>query len=156
MTATIRPMLNSECEKVARFFHDMWHETQAQLQDPRVAAFRGLGHFRRRMRERSDRTIVAIIDGSIAGFASWTDVTLNSLFIAPQWRGRGFGALLCEAAEQSMLQSGTSIQLFCVMGNHAARAFYERQGWRVDRDDVGAVEVLGGTADVAHWIMVKG
>jgi GNAT superfamily N-acetyltransferase len=74
--------------------------------------------------------IVAEIDGRLAGFAMLDGSELDGLFVEPQrWR-RGIGAALIEAAVHEARRRGLS--LVTVVANPAARAFYEKCGFRVE------------------------
>lgn len=143
-------------EELAKHFHDIWHETQAPLQDPRKAKYRPVEFFRDRVDRRTKSTLVAVSDGRIIGFVCWAGGSLNSLFLKSEYRNQGIGEQLCQLAEREMALTGaTKFELDCVFGNHAARRFYEGQGWRVDREDVSIDETPEGRVETRHWIMVK-
>ncbi len=147
---------SAQIEDVARLFHDIWHETQARLQDPRIARQRDLGFFRRRITRRAARTLVAMDRSRCVGFACWTDDKLNSLFVDSGFRGEGIGGLLCAQAEQLMGRCGaSSFRLDCLDGNHAAKRFYEAQGWRAEALRILDNETADGLCKVAAWKMVK-
>lgn len=79
--------------------------------------------------ERGD-VIVAEIDGRLAGFAALDGGELDALFVEPErWR-RGIGAALIEASVHEARRRGLS--LVTVVANPAARAFYEKCGFRVE------------------------
>lgn len=143
-------------EAVARLFHSQWHATQASLQDPRMARHRELAFFLKRVVERRERTIVAEVDGELAGFATWTGGTLNSLFVDDRLQGRGIGGALCAAAEAHMAEAGAkAFELHCIEGNTRARTFYEARGWRVDRLEEISNETPEGLCLVSAWLMIK-
>lgn len=147
---------STQIEDAARLFHDIWHETQARLQDPRIARHRDPAFFRRRIVERAARTLVAMSGGRCVGFACWTDDKLNSLFVDNAFRGKGIGGLLCAEAERQMAGDGrASFRLDCLEGNHAAKRFYEARGWREDALRVLDNETADGVCKVAAWKMVK-
>lgn len=55
---------------------------------------------------------------------------LRHLAIAPQYARRGYGALLLEYATEEMFDSGAPrAELWVLVENEAARAFYRSQGW---------------------------
>jgi putative acetyltransferase len=58
-----------------------------------------------------------------------TDGHIDMLFMDPDAGGRGGGALLLQRAETLGAKS-----LECFRDNHGARRFYERHGWRVERE----------------------
>ena len=75
------------------------------------------------------RMLVAVSDGRPAGFLLMTDGHIDMLFMDPDAGSRGGGALLLQQAERRGARS-----LECFRDNHAARRFYERQGWQVERE----------------------
>ena len=153
---SISPLKAGDIDNITRLFHRLWHATQASLQDPRMARHRDLGFFRKRVVERANRTIVAKADSELAGFATWTGGTLNSLFVADMFQGRSIGAALCAAVETRMAEAGApTFELHCIEGNHRARAFYESRGWRVDRLQSIDSETPEGLCHVSTWLMVK-
>ena len=153
----IRPMLVDELDRVAWLFHDLWHETQAKLQDPRKAAIRGIDFFQGRMDMPKVQTLVALEKQTIIGFARWEPGHLHSLFVAQAYRSMGFGEKLCDAVvAENHLRMGDPLQLDCVEGNWAARRFYERQGWRVSETIDSIDETAEGQIVVRHWVMLRG
>jgi ribosomal-protein-alanine N-acetyltransferase len=60
-----------------------------------------------------------------------TSARLYSLAVAPRLQGLGYGARLLEAAERAARKHGRlSLRLEVRMRNRAARAMYERRGYR--------------------------
>ena len=152
----IRPMLQEEHDAVAHMFHDVWHETQAKLQDPRKAAIRGYDFFKGRIDIPEVRTLVAVEKGQIIGFARWELGHLHSLFVGQGQRGKGIGEKLCYAVvAANNAEGGGTLALDCVEGNNAARRFYERHGWRVSETIDSTDETAEGQIVVRHWMMVK-
>ena len=88
MPPEIRAMQPNEREAVAQLFHDVWHETQAKLQDARKAAIRGYDFFKGRVDMLEVRTLVAVTEGQIIGFARWTPGHIHSLFVGQSHRGK--------------------------------------------------------------------
>jgi GNAT superfamily N-acetyltransferase len=157
MEFAITPLAPHQIEETAQFFHDIWHETQAPLQDALIAAFRGIEHFRCRVETRAERTLLAHIGDRLAGFTTWTDDVLNSLYVDMEFRGQNVGDRLCCEAEGRMQDDGRSLlKLYCVNGNFAARKFYERRGWRLLETVDLEIETHAGQRLAAHWMMVKG
>ena len=156
MTFEIRAMRPDESVAVAQLFHDVWHETQAQLQDLRKAAVRGYGFFKGRVDMPEVRTLVAVTEDQIIGFARWSLGNLRSLFVDQGHRGKGVGEKLCHAVlAANRDESGGSLQLDCVEVNRAARRFYERQGWRVSETINSIDETSDSQIVVRHWVMVR-
>nr|WP_071608982.1 GNAT family N-acetyltransferase [Entomohabitans teleogrylli] len=79
---------------------------------------------------RGERVLVASVSGHRAGFAAiWLpDNFLHSLFVAPQWQGKGIGSALLQAAQDTFTSTGA---LKCLVKNDAARRFYLRHGWHI-------------------------
>jgi GNAT superfamily N-acetyltransferase len=152
----IVPLDPARIEETAYLFHRVWHETQSRFQDPRIARYRDLDFFLKRVAERQARTLIAIEDDSCVGFATWTGAKLNSLFVEGLARGRGIGGMLCEKAEKRMAVDGwTELYLDCLEGNDAARRFYEARGWRVASLEVLKSETPEGLCQVGAWRMMK-
>src|SRR5947207_11763462 len=97
--ATVAPLDPARIEETARLFHRVWHETQARFQGARIARYRDIDFFLKRVAERQARTLAAIVDDRCLGFAAWTGAKLNSLFVDGASRGGGIGGLLCDEAE---------------------------------------------------------
>jgi GNAT superfamily N-acetyltransferase len=156
MKISIGPLDPSHIEDVARLFHRVWHETQAQYQDPRIAGVRDLAFFRRRIGDRAPRTVVALANGQCAGFTCWTGDKLNSLFVDGGFRGTGIGGLLCTEAELQMAKTGFDrFWLHCLERNLGARTFYEGCGWRAAGLEELHDETPVGMIPVVVWRMVK-
>jgi putative acetyltransferase len=73
--------------------------------------------------------LVALSGQTPLGFLLMTDGHIDMLFMDPDAGGRGGGALLMQRAETLGAKS-----LECFRDNHGARRFYERHGWRVERE----------------------
>ena len=76
-----------------------------------------------------ERMLVAFSNSEPVGFLLMTEEHIDMLFIDPAASGKGSGAVLLERAEALGAQS-----LECFRDNAGARRFYERHGWRVDRE----------------------
>lgn len=68
-------------------------------------------------------TLVAEVDGAVAGFAVLLDGELDGLFVEPALWRRGIGTALVEAAVHEARRRGVS--LVTVVASPVARAFYE-------------------------------
>jgi RimJ/RimL family protein N-acetyltransferase len=85
------------------------------------------GHLMARHRVR-----VAAVEGTPVGYAGFghdpaQGPLLFHLYLAPAWRRRGIGSTLLAEA---LAAHGGRLSLRCLARNHAARAFYERHGFR--------------------------
>jgi GNAT superfamily N-acetyltransferase len=156
MPLEIRSAGADEVSKVARFYHDVWHATQAPLQDRAVAGLRDLAWFTRRLKAASAPPLIALLDGRLVGFAAWTGDLLGQLFVAAPDQGQGIGRGLLLGAEIRMHEEGTKLaHLHCLVGNSRARRFYEKNGWALKGLESSPVESMEGPKKVAYWVMTK-
>lgn len=88
------------------------------------------------------RTLVVEVDNKIVGFARWGPNTdqgadprsrmLYSLYVLPDYMGKGIGSELLLSVEADMIASGADFaSLHVLRDNKPTRAFYKRQGWRL-------------------------
>lgn len=102
---------------------------------------RGPAFFRRRFRDALPSLAVAVDADRPVGFVLVTLPNVDMLFVDPPRIGSGAGHKLLAHAESIGART-----LECFRDNHAARAFYERQGWRMtrhyERDFVGERHVF--------------
>jgi putative acetyltransferase len=101
----------------------------AGILEPDVLASRNAEFFAERFVSSWERMLVALLDGKPAGFLLMTEGHIDMLFMDPDAGGKGGGAMLLEKAEALGAKS-----LECFRDNEGARRFYERHGWRVERD----------------------
>jgi putative acetyltransferase len=66
-------------------------------------------------------------EGTILGFSGVADGNLEMLFIAPQYRGKGIGTVLCQHAIQQQKVDKVDVN----EQNPQALGFYLRQGFQV-------------------------
>jgi GNAT superfamily N-acetyltransferase len=78
--------------------------------------------------------IVAEIDGALAGFASYTDGGyLDHLFTHPAYARRGVATGLYQCVEEALRVGGAP--KITTLASLAGRPFFDRQGFRVDREE---------------------
>jgi GNAT superfamily N-acetyltransferase len=78
------------------------------------------------------RAYLAIVDGRIVGTGSLDGQTVSSVFVHPDYQGRGVGAKLMDAIETAAnAQSGSALTL---QSSVTAQAFYAKRGFRVVRE----------------------
>ncbi|WP_312896901.1 GNAT family N-acetyltransferase [Microvirga soli] len=106
-----------------------YRATFAGILEADVLASRDEGFFAERFASSWDRMLVACSGEALVGFLLMTDGHIDMLFMDPTAVGRGGGALLLKEAEQQGARS-----LECFRDNHAARRFYERHGWHMERE----------------------
>ena len=117
---------------------------------------RDLDFFRKRVMARAAHTTIVKDEGKLAGFVSWSGVTLCSLFVNREYRSMGVGGILCAEAERQLSSAGAKkINLDCVVGNFAARRFYEKRGWIFERILEGDEDMPEGFVRTKSWLMVK-
>jgi len=71
---------------------------------------------------------VAILEGRIVGFAAASEASVSQLYVRKGFHRRGIGSRLLEWCKS---QSGGSLWLFTFEQNAGARAFYERNGFKI-------------------------
>ncbi|MGA2042878.1 MAG: GNAT family N-acetyltransferase [Roseiarcus sp.] len=82
-----------------------------------------------RAAEGGERFFVTEEAGAIAGYASWKEEELLSLFVHPDFQGRGIGSMLLAACFDDAARSDASISVVkSVLG---AEGFYARHGFGV-------------------------
>jgi GNAT superfamily N-acetyltransferase len=109
---------------------------------------------------RKPKTIVAIEEGAICGFATTAPSRdadlpdygeLYALYVDPEMWGRGMGVALISAARAELLRGGfRNAVLWVLAGNVRAERFYQMDGWAADgsrRTDV----VWGVTVDEVRY-----
>ncbi|MDI9219938.1 GNAT family N-acetyltransferase [Pantoea sp. EA-12] len=81
-----------------------------------------------------ETVLVAELEGHRVGFAGILDNDnfLHSLYVDPDFQGRGVGSALLEHVQQRFTSTGA---LKCLMQNQAAQTFYLKHGWQ--REAVG-------------------
>ena len=62
------------------------------------------------------------------------DNFLHSLYVDPDWQGRGAGSALLEAVQARFTSTGA---LKCLQMNKAAQAFYLKHGWKMISEGEG-------------------
>jgi ribosomal protein S18 acetylase RimI-like enzyme len=93
-------------------------------------------------------TLVFEADGQVQGFVSGgpsrdgaagaevdvaADGEVYAIYVDPGYQGRSAGRRLIEAATRLLADAGfADASLWVLSGNHAARGFYESQGWHHD------------------------
>lgn len=84
-----------------------------------------------------ETVFVAEMDGHRVGFAGVLDNDnfLHSLYVDPDFQGRGVGSALLEQVQQRFTSTGA---LKCLMLNQSALTFYLKHGWQ--REAVGESE----------------
>ena len=152
----IRRARADELGEVAGLYWRTWHESQASIEPPEIAASRPPDFFENRVAGWSEPPICAWYSGRLGGFAAWQGAYLGQVFVDLALRGTGIGGSLLAAAEAAIAAAGhRTAKLDCIVGNDSGRRFYERHGWHVvdEIDDPHPVE--GQSIALRIWHMEK-
>ena len=96
------------------------------------------------------RALVSELDGKVTGFSlvgasddeGWGEIM--AIYVDPEHWGSGHGHALMAASEDLLVSLGFDrAGLWVLEANERARAFYERQGWRIAAPF--RLETIGGT-----------
>ncbi len=128
---SLRPVLPADAPRLAGLFRssidvlarDSYDDDQraawASSADDEAAFARKLGE---------SLSIVALLDGKIAGFACLKDGRgLDMLYVHPEFALRGVGAALADAIEK--LAAARGARVLSVDASDAATGFFERRGY---------------------------
>ncbi|MEI5099345.1 GNAT family N-acetyltransferase [Streptomyces sp. PmtG] len=127
---------------IARIWHAGWSEGHLGHVPDALLSVRTPESFVLRAPRRVDDTVVAVVDGEVAGFVMVVDDEVEQVYVAEGHRGTGVAAVLLTEAERVVAAKGhRRAWLAVVDGNARARRFYERNGWR----DEGLFEYLAAS-----------
>lgn len=125
----VRPAGADDVPALAAIAGRSYRAAFAGILETDVLATRDEAFFAGRFASSWERMLVACSGETLVGFLLMTDGHIDMLFMDPAASGRGGGVLLLKEAEQRGARS-----LECFRDNHAARRFYERHGWQVERE----------------------
>ena len=151
LAVTLRPYRPGDCPALAALFYETVHTvctahyTPAQLDAWAPAEGPALAAWDKSF--RAHRTLVAELDGRLAGFGDLAPAAgyLDRLYVHKDLQGRGVATALCNALEQAA--AGPVVTHASV----TARPFFARRGYRVLRAQ--QVERRGVT--LANYVMEK-
>jgi GNAT superfamily N-acetyltransferase len=145
-----------EIERIASLYHRIWHETQAPHQHPDIANFRDVGFMRDRINIFYPNIIVALDGEELVGLVVTKEARLSQLFVDGRQRGKGVGQKLLELAEAKLIAEGaTRVTLNCLVGNDAAKRFYERNGWAICKTETKMGQTHKGDVPIEVFEMEK-
>lgn len=133
--AALRPSTVDDGPAVADLWYHGWRDGHLAHVPAELVAIRTAASFRERAADRvaGDSTIVATVDGVVAGFVMVVGDEVEQVYVGAAHRGSGVAAALLAAAEERVAANGhDQAWLAVVAGNARARRFYERQGWTDD------------------------
>jgi GNAT superfamily N-acetyltransferase len=129
----LRPATSADAPAVAVIWHRGWQDGHLGSVAPDLVAARREESFHARAAQRVSDTVVAVVDGRIAGFTMTVGNEVEQVYVAAAERGSGVADVLMADAEERIRAAGhTTAWLAVVEGNARARRFYERRGWRDD------------------------
>ena len=132
---------------LATIHSEGWRAAYPHIFPPEAFAFRSVevreAEFRAGFAESAPETRIWVSesDGIVTGFAYTrpgldADIPnggeLKLFYVAPQLKGGGIGLPLFEHAVNDLAARGYDPYLYTLEKNSAARAWYERRGWRPD------------------------
>jgi DNA/RNA-binding domain of Phe-tRNA-synthetase-like protein/GNAT superfamily N-acetyltransferase len=130
-TVALRRAAPEDADAVAEIWRHGWRDAHLGLVPEELADARTPDSFRMRAADRIGDTMVATVDGAVAGFVMVVDDEVEQVYVSASHRGTGVaGALMAEAERQVRANGHRTAWLAVVAGNARARAFYERVGWR--------------------------
>jgi RimJ/RimL family protein N-acetyltransferase len=158
-TIVIRPVRHEDARALADVHASTWEEAYRGLVPDELIDERSVEERERLWHEMLDRGDsvhhAGEVDGVVAGFVSigptrepdrpsWGE--LYAIYVRKAYWGSGLAVELMLAGEQALRELGYShATLWVLRDNPRARAFYEKQGWRLDGSEkdfaAGVVEV---------------
>ncbi|MFE9251478.1 GNAT family N-acetyltransferase [Streptomyces sp. NPDC007088] len=127
----LRPARPGDVEAVADIWYHGWGDGhRGKVPDALVEA-RPRDSFGVRAAQRVTDTVVAVVDGRVAGFVMVAGDEVEQVYVGAAHRGTAVAPALLSAAEDLVATAGhRRAWLAVVPGNARARRFYARQGWQ--------------------------
>jgi GNAT superfamily N-acetyltransferase len=152
----LRGAREDETDRLARLWHEAWHDAHGAILPPALCAIRTFDNFRERLHAQLPEVRVAELGGKAVGFHIVRGDELDQLFVAAPARGQGVAAALLADAEARMSAAGVAdAWLACAIGNQRAARFYGKAGWR----NAGAIHkslpIPGGSFELQIWRFEK-
>lgn len=130
---TLRPATPADATDLARLFMASRRAAMPWLREVHGEGAT-ISYLREVVLPRRHVLVAADAAGRPLAFIAFGDGEVEHLYVAPEQRGRGLGARLLQRAQAS----GPALELWVFQRNEAARAFYERHGFRLVRLTDGA------------------
>jgi putative acetyltransferase len=125
----VRPAGADDVPALAAVAERSYRAAFADILELDVLQSRDAAYFAERFASSWEKMLVACSGEALAGFLLMSDGHIDMLFMDPTAGGKGGGTCLLKEAERRGAKS-----LECFRDNHAARRFYERHGWRIERE----------------------
>ena len=140
----LRPATADDAPAIARIWYFGWRDGHLGHVADELVALRTRESFDQRAAARVADTVVATVDGAVAGFIMVVGDEVEQVYVAGEHRGTGLAAALLTEAERLVAVNGHDRAWLAVApGNARARRFYERRGWI----DEGLFDYPAATAD---------
>jgi putative acetyltransferase len=134
----LRPFLPADAATLAEIFRASVAELAAEHYDEdQLAAWTALADDEAAFAQRlaGGLTLVALLSGDVAGFASLCDKTqFDMLYVSPRAAGHGVGAALADAIEK--LANARGAKSISVDASDAAREFFAKRGYVAQRRNI--------------------
>jgi GNAT superfamily N-acetyltransferase len=132
-TVVLRPAGPDDADAVATIWWDGWRDGHLGNVPDALVAVRTRESFDQRAAQGIGDTMVATVDGTVAGFVMVVGDEVEQVYVAAEHRGTGVAAALLAEAERLVASNGHGLAWLAVVpGNARARRFYERSGWTDD------------------------
>jgi len=152
----IRKATPADASAVADIWHAGWPDGHLGHVPEELVAARTQESFRARAADRVEDTVVAEVDGCVAGFTMVVDDEVEQVYVTASHRGSGVADALLANAEARIHAIGHSRAWLAVVGgNTRARRFYERRRWVDDGPVTYHAEGPNGPIEVPAHRYVK-
>lgn len=136
----IKPLAEEDVRRAAELVHRVWHDSYRAMLPPKLLSQRTVDYWAGYLGKRLDRCWLASVGDRPAGIVSLSSNSVDDLWVAKRYRGRGVGRRLLDTALADLEQRGfESAQAGCEDFNKAAVGFFQHLGWSV----IGKEPLLG-------------
>lgn len=131
----IRPAVPADADAITAIWQSGWRDGHLGNVADELVAARTPDSFSIRATTRAAGedeavTLVAEVDGAVAGFVMVVGDEVEQVYVDTAHRGRGVAGPLLDTAESAVRAGGHArAWLAVVAGNAPARRFYTRRGW---------------------------
>lgn len=126
----LRSATRDDSRTVARIWADGWRDGHLGHVPDELAAIRTRESFEVRAAQRVADTVVAEVDGAVAGFVMVNGDEVEQVYVDEPHRGTAVASALLAEGERLVKAAGHGRAWLAVAtGNTRARRFYEREGW---------------------------
>lgn len=148
----IRMADKSEIDWLAVLWHDGWQDAHARILPAELVRHRTLESFRHRLKAALPNLRVIGPIGAPLGLCLIEGDELNQLYVIDKARGTGVARQLLADGESRIRANGTTTAwLACAIGNERAARFYEKNGWRLARNEVIHLKTPAGAFPLEIW-----